>query len=110
MSYTIIKQTDSRYGTLKKGFNLRFPQYDQGASSIFICRNEDDAEAALQDCINSDLRPTIRSGGNCYEGFVSNNPGGVIIDIGLHEGVDVDVAVDGESYAFKLAAGTQNLE
>jgi len=108
MSYIIINHSDNRYETLKKGFNLRFPQSGQDASAIFICQSEDDIEQALRDCTNLGMRPTVRSGGNCYEGFVSNNPGGVIIDIGLYEGITTNVSVDGADYAYKLAAGTKN--
>lgn len=108
MTYTSIDVSDDRYETLKKGFNLRFPQTGQGVSQIFICKDEDEAEAALVTCMQLGLRPTVRSGGNCYEGFVSNNPGGAIIDIGLHQGLTTDVTVGGEHYAYKVAAGTQN--
>jgi hypothetical protein len=39
--------------------------------------------AALQHCVDLGVRPTIRSGGHCYEDFVVNNPGGTILDLSL---------------------------
>jgi hypothetical protein len=30
-------------------------------------------------------RPTVRSGGYCYEDFVVNNPGGAILELSLQE-------------------------
>ena len=37
----------------------------------------------LQRMVNEGVRPTLRSGGHCYEDFVANNPGGGIIDLSL---------------------------
>lgn len=102
MSYISIGKDDSRYETLKKGFNQRWPSDGKEAGSVFICRSVDDAQEALQYAVNRKLRPTVRSGGHCYEGFVSNNPGGVIIDIGML----TELSVDDATYC--VGAGTQN--
>lgn len=90
MSYISIGKNDSRYETLKKGFNQRWPSDGADASAIYVCRSVDDAQQALQHAVAAGLRPTIRSGGHCYEGFVSNNPGGVIIDVGFLTELSVD--------------------
>lgn len=37
--------------------------------------------SAVRDALRDGRRITVRSGGHCYEGFVSDNPGGVIIDV-----------------------------
>lgn len=67
----------TRYETLSQGFNQRFgsmPEY------VRLIRNEDDAVAQLNRALARNLRPTVRGGGHCYEGFVDND-GGVILDL-----------------------------
>ncbi|CAE6855035.1 Aclacinomycin-N/aclacinomycin-A oxidase [Paraburkholderia nemoris] len=108
MAFQDIDASDSRYETLIKGFNLRFPDQGENPQRIYVCRNENDVHAALAEALTRQLRPTIRSGGHCYEGFVSNNEGGVIIDIGLCDQVEYDVTVEGHHYGFKMASGAQN--
>ena len=102
MSYISIEKNDSRYETLKKGFNQRWPSPGADAGAVYVCRTVDDAQQALQDAVDRELRPTIRSGGHCYEGFVSNNPGGVIIDVGFL----TELSVDDTTY--RVGAGSQN--
>jgi len=48
MSYISIGKNDSRYETLKKGFNQRWPSDGADASAICGCRSVDDAQQALQ--------------------------------------------------------------
>jgi FAD/FMN-containing dehydrogenase len=38
--------------------------------------------------VSSGLRPTIRSGGHCYQDLVANNPGDSILDLSLFAGVN----------------------
>ncbi|MEV7782526.1 FAD-binding protein [Kitasatospora sp. NPDC088351] len=74
---------DSRYQTLSQGFNQRWgsrPAY------IRLVGNEADAVAELRAALDSGLRPTIRGGGHCYEGFVDNDKG-VILDLSTMRGV-----------------------
>lgn len=106
MSYISIGKEDSRYETLKKGFNQRWPSPGQDAGSIYVCRTVEDAERALQNAVNQGLRPTVRSGGHCYEGFVSNNSGGVIIDIG--QLTELSIHDDADNPFYRVGAGTQN--
>src|SRR5579863_8970303 len=107
-----IERGDPRFETLKKGFNLRFPDEKQDAKSIYVCENEQQAVDALKNVVGAGVRPTIRSGGHCYEGFVSNNLGGAIIDVGLLTGVDTNVEVQTNqgprTYAFRVRPGNQN--
>ncbi|MCY7298644.1 MAG: FAD-binding protein [Ilumatobacteraceae bacterium] len=81
-----IDRDDPRYWTLVRGFNQRF----QGAPQ-FVEVVEDAAAtvAAVQRCLDERLRPTVRSGGHCYEGW-SSLTDGVIIDVSLmnHAGRD----------------------
>ena len=76
-----VLRGDPRYSTLVKGFNLRWdgsPQYVQVVSSTA------DVVAELQRCIDAGLRPTVRSGGHCYEGWVAQNDGAIIDVSGLN--------------------------
>ena len=83
MSITITPQ-DPRYEMLKASRNLRWPtQQANFAGRIEMCESIDDVAATLQRVVDAGLRPTVRSGGHCYEDFVVNNPGGVILDMSL---------------------------
>jgi FAD/FMN-containing dehydrogenase len=96
----VIERGDPRFETLKRGHNLRFPATSaEAASRIVICSNEDEIAAALQRIVTSGLRPTIRSGGHCYEDFVANNPGGAILDLSTFN------LVDRHDGAFRIAPG-----
>src|ERR1700722_990233 len=88
-----IDRKDPRFDAVKKGHNLRFPASEaEAASRVIICSNGAEAAEALQRIVASGLRPTVRSGGHCYEDFVSNNPNGAIIDLSLHNVVDAGVS------------------
>jgi FAD/FMN-containing dehydrogenase len=84
MAIETISISDPRYSTLAKGKNARFPaSKDEAASRIELCDNAEDVTAALQRAVSDGLRPTVRSGGHCYEDFVYTNPGGVVIDVSM---------------------------
>lgn len=103
MSITVT-QGDPRYQTLKKGFNLRWPAKPADAAArVELCDTPEAAGAALARIVGAGLRPTVRSGGHCYEDFVSNNPGGAILDLSLLD--RVPAASDG---LLRVAAGSQN--
>nr|WP_246173960.1 FAD-binding protein [Paraburkholderia hayleyella] len=104
MTISVTRQ-DARYNTLKKGFNLRWPATESDTPVLIeLAENPDDAAAVLQRIVDAGLRPTVRSGGHCYEDFVSNNPDGVILDLGLlNQAGKTD---DGKRY--RIGAGTQN--
>jgi FAD/FMN-containing dehydrogenase len=83
MASTVTKQ-DPRYPVLRRGKNARFPRSDSDAvARIEVCENAADAADALQHVVNAGMRPTVRSGGHCYEDFVVNNPNGVILDVSM---------------------------
>src|SRR5258708_38083019 len=84
MSIETISRDDPRYSTLVKGRNARFPASDADAASrIELCDNAEDVALALQRAVSEGLRPTVRSGGHCYEDFVYSNPGGVVLDVSM---------------------------
>ncbi len=102
MSITVSRQ-DQRFETLKRGNNLRWPLTESDTvASIEICRNAEDVAEALQKAVKAGLRPTIRSGGHCYEDFVCNNPGGTLLDLSLLNDMDPT----GSGHAYKISPGT----
>jgi len=99
-----VTQQDPRYLTLRRSRNLRFPASDTDfASRIELCESAADAAEALQRIVNAGLRPTVRSGGHCYEDFVVNNPGGAILDLSLLQSSHSDK----DSAGYKISAGKQ---
>jgi hypothetical protein len=97
---TSIQEPDPRFDTLKRSRNLRWPASpSETASYIEICENDDDVVSAIQRSIDAGRRPTIRSGGHCYEDFVVNNPGGAILDLSTLK------ALNGDGY--HIGAGAQ---
>jgi Berberine and berberine like/FAD binding domain len=101
MAITVTQQ-DPRYQTLKRSRNLRLPPSDADyASRIELCENTSDAAEALQRIVTAGLRPTVRSGGHCYEDFVVNNPGGAILDLSLLQESQEDPT------PYRISAGKQ---
>ena len=85
---------DPRYTALSTGFNQRFvgkPAYIQ------LCATTEEVRIAVQAAMDAGKRITIRGGGHCYEGFVSDNPGGVIIDLSPMKSVYRDATM-GNAY------------
>ncbi|WP_210589063.1 FAD-binding oxidoreductase [Streptomyces sp. GESEQ-35] len=77
-----VKPSDERYDALRRGFNQRWiahPDY------VVVATSADDVTAALTKFLskpaNTKRRITVRSGGHCYENFVSAPDVGVIIDV-----------------------------
>src|SRR3981081_2753111 len=73
-----IGPDDPRYRALSIGFNQRFvgePAYIQ------LCASPGQVQSAVQAALDAGKRITVRGGGHCYEGFVSDNLGGAIIDL-----------------------------
>src|SRR5580698_3057946 len=100
----VVSRQDLRYEALKRGHNLSWPAVDEDAAArIVLCENASDAAEALQQIVNSGMRPTIRSGAHCYEDFVANNPGGAILDMSLL----ADAGKVGNESAYRIGPGTQ---
>src|SRR3984885_4350239 len=94
----LITRDDPRFSNLKRARNGRWPANPaDGISRLALCLNAADTAEALQRVVSAGQRPTIRSGGHCYEDFYANNPGGTLIDMSmmnqvgdrLHEGYRV---------------------
>jgi len=119
--FTVIDTSNACYETLKKGFNLRFPDEGEGADYVYICKTAQEVIAAANDGLQKGYRLTVRSGGHCYEGFVTNKISSdgsqplAIIDLGLMTGMqysetgDITSPWDNTvSYRFSSATGNQN--
>src|SRR6202042_1131524 len=79
-----ITRTDPRYATLQRSRNLRWDANEaEWPAEIELCASAEQAAEALQRVVKAGMRPTVRSGGHCYEDFVVNNPGGAILDLSL---------------------------
>jgi FAD/FMN-containing dehydrogenase len=92
MDVSVTRQ-DPRYQALLRGHNLRFPENASLAPArIVICTTAADVHRALQAVVHDGMRPTVRSGGHCYENFTANNPGGALLDLSLLNTVDLDRA------------------
>ncbi len=99
-----VEHQDPRYPTLKRSRNLRWPASEADfASRIELCETTSDVAEVLQRIVNAGLRPTVRSGGHCYEDFVVNNPGGAILDLSLLQ--ESQSTEDGMRY--RINAGKQ---
>lgn len=101
MPFTITPD-DPRYRILQRGNNHRFPASPSDSPArIEVCRTADEAADALQKAVRAGLRPTIKSGGHCYEDFFANNPGGVLLDLSLLNSFDAT----GSGYTYKFGPG-----
>jgi FAD/FMN-containing dehydrogenase len=86
-----VTRQDPRYQALLRGHNLRFPEIaSMSPARIVVCTTPADAHRALQTAVHDGVRPTVRSGGHCYENFAVNNPGGVLLDLSQLNTVDLD--------------------
>ena len=75
-----ITRSDPRYAMLHRSRNLRWDgNAAEAAAEIVLCESAEQAAEALQRAVSAGMRPTVRSGGHCYEDFVVNNPGGLIL-------------------------------
>lgn len=83
-----------------RGFNQRFVGMPQ-----FVEIVEDAAATvrAVHRCLDEGLRPTVRSGGHCYEGW-SSLTDGVIIDVSSMNKFGVDPGTG----AFVVESGCSN--
>ncbi|GGH06130.1 FAD-dependent oxidoreductase [Silvibacterium dinghuense] len=89
----VVYRNDRRYPALLYGRNLRFPENSAAAPGrIALCSSPAEVRHALQEAVSHGLRPTVRSGGHCYENFTANNPGGMLLDLSLLNRVSVDTA------------------
>lgn len=96
---------DARYDALRRGFNQRWiadPAY------VVVATSAADVVKAVgkfvADPANSERRITVRSGGHCYENFVSSGDVGVIIDVSQMN----RVSYDPEMSAYCIEAGATN--
>jgi hypothetical protein len=98
----VVTRDDVRFNNLKRARNGRWPANPaDGVSSVALCLSSEDTAEALQHVISAGQRPTIRSGGHCYEDFYANNPKGTLIDMSMMDHVG-DLPHDAR---YRVAAG-----
>src|SRR5258707_3639503 len=86
----LVPRDDVRLNNLKRARNGRWPENAKdGISSVALCLSSDDTAEVLQRVISAGQRPTIRSGGHCYEDFYANNPNGTLIDLSMMSHVGI---------------------
>ena len=79
-----VTRDDPRFNNLKRARNGRWPANPaDGVSRVALCLSPEDTAEALQRVVDGGQRPTIRSGGHCYEDFYANNPNGTLIDMSM---------------------------
>jgi hypothetical protein len=99
-----ITRTDPRYPMLCRSRNLRWDgNQAEAVAEIELCETAEQAAEALQRILNAGMRPTIRSGGHCYEDFVVNNPGGAILDLSLLK----SVSLPGDGTRYRISPGQE---
>src|SRR6202167_4655829 len=99
-----ITRGDPRYAMLQRSRNLRWDGNPAEApAEIVLCETAEQAAEALQRAVNAGMRPTVRSGGHCYEDFVVNNPGGMLLDLSLLK----SDAQPGDGDRYRISPGQQ---
>ncbi|APY90243.1 FAD-binding protein [Streptomyces alfalfae] len=100
-----VTADDARYDALRRGFNQRWiaePDY------IVVATSADDVVAALDkflaDPAHVSRRLTVRSGGHCYENFVSSADVAVTIDVSQMNRAYFDPSMN----AYCVEAGATN--
>lgn len=73
-----ILPSDPRYPALIRGFNQRFIGEP---TSVEVCGDTQQVLRAVQAAVDNQSRITVRAGGHCCEDFVTDNPGGVLLDL-----------------------------
>lgn len=79
-----VGRLDPCYPTMVMGFNRRWvgqPEYVQ------VCGDTGQVVQTVREAVELDRRVTVRCGGHCYEDFVCDNVGGVIVDLSPMNGV-----------------------
>jgi FAD/FMN-containing dehydrogenase len=98
----LINRDDARFNDLKRARNGRWPEDPADEiGRVALCLTAQDTAEALQRVVSAGQRPTIRSGGHCYEDFYVNNPKGTLIDMSMLTHVGT---VPGDA-AYHIAAG-----
>ncbi|WP_284753214.1 FAD-binding protein [Arthrobacter sp. efr-133-R2A-120] len=98
--YRVITPGSEQYEDLLQGTNLR---WKGAAQRIAFPTTTDEVAQELRTVLGLGLRPSARSGGHCYEGFIANGDVKAIIDLSAMDQVRWDPAMG----AFEIGAGAQ---
>lgn len=98
--YRVITSASEQFEDLQQGTNLR---WRGNAQRIAFPRTAAEVAEELRAALRLGLRPSARSGGHCYEAFVSNADVKSIIDLSAMDQVRWDPSMN----AFEVGAGAQ---
>ncbi|NYH55648.1 FAD/FMN-containing dehydrogenase [Nocardiopsis arvandica] len=99
-----VTPDDPRYESLAlRSLNERFPCRPE---SFLLAHSTEDVVNAVNEAVDADRRITVRSGGHCYEDFVSSPSVRTVIDLSSMDGVSFD---HGRG-AFEIGPGARLLD
>ncbi len=96
----VVRQSDGRYPDLVWGANRRWVGTPD---SVRLAGSADQVVAAVQEAVSSGRGLAVRSGGHCYEDFVTNADVRVVIDLSALD----QVGYDPERRAFSVEPGAR---
>lgn len=99
-TYRSVTANSDQYLDLCQGTNLR---WSGTPKRIAFPRDAAEVATELRNVLSSRLKPAVRSGGHCYEDFVSNPSISAIIDLSAITQVRWDTTMG----AFEIGAGAQ---
>ena len=98
--YRVVSDSSEQWQALRRGTNLRWVGSPR---RIAFPRTTAQVVAEVRAVLAAGLRPAVRSGGHCYEDFVSNDQVTAVIDLSRFDGVRWDP----ERGAFEVGAGVR---
>ncbi len=101
MAIELVKSSDPQFAEQAMIRNGRFPVPEESPAQIMVCHSAEDVALAVEQTVHGGKRPTILSGGHCYENFVFDNPAGNVIAVRSMNGISQDPA----SKRWKIESG-----
>ena len=92
MAIDVVKSTDPRFVSAMMSRNGRFPTPEDSPNQVILCHSGEDVALAVEQTVHAGKRPTVISGGHCYEDFALGNPGGALINVHPMNGISQDPA------------------
>ncbi|MFF7726039.1 FAD-binding oxidoreductase [Streptomyces sp. NPDC008001] len=84
-----VRPPDRRYADLTRGANRR---WSGTPDAVRLVESADQVVAAVQEAVDTGRKPAVRSGGHCYEDFVTSDDVRLVIDTGFMDRVGYDAA------------------
>ncbi|MEV5374872.1 FAD-binding oxidoreductase [Streptomyces nondiastaticus] len=84
-----VRPSDRRYADLSRGANRR---WTGTPDAVRLVGSADQVVAAVQEAVDTGRKPAVRSGGHCYEDFVTSDDVRLVIDTSFLDRVGYDPA------------------